>query len=248
MIRLVNIHKWFFKGSEREVHALKGVHLQLETGTFTVLVGSNGSGKSTLLNLIAGSILSDEGTVEINQVDVTKFPAHQRSKLVSRVFQDPMMGTVGELSVLENFRLAALRGKNKAFQIGMNNRFEAMVKDRISAIGIGLENKIHQPMGTLSGGQRQALTLVMTVMDQTSLLLMDEPASALDPATAHTIMNLAQQITKEHRLTTLLVTHNLKDALNYGNRILLMQSGQITRDLKDAEKSSLQPQELFSWF
>jgi putative ABC transport system ATP-binding protein len=159
-----------------------------------------------------------------------------------------MMGTVGELSVLENFRLAALRGKNKGFQIGMNHRFEAMVKDRISAIGIGLENKIHQPMGTLSGGQRQALTLVMTVMDQTSLLLMDEPASALDPATAHTIMNLAQQITKEHRLTTLLVTHNLKDALNYGNRILLMQSGQITRDLKDAEKSSLQPQELFSWF
>lgn len=248
MIRLVNLHKRFFAGTDREIHALKGVNLELQKGSFTVLVGSNGSGKSTLLNLIAGSIRADEGKIEINGTDVTRLTAHQRSPLISRVFQDPLMGTVSELTVLENFRLAALRGKTKGLSIGANREFESIVKEKICEIGLGLENKIHQPMGTLSGGQRQALTLTMSVMDQSSLLLMDEPSSALDPATANTIMRLAQKITNQHQLTTLLVTHNLKDAIQYGTRILLMQSGAIAKDLNEDQKKALQPQELINWF
>lgn len=248
MIRLVNLHKRFFAGTDREIHALKGVNLELQKGSFTVLVGSNGSGKSTLLNLIAGSIRADEGKIEINGTDVTRLTAHQRSPLISRVFQDPLMGTVSELTVLENFRLAALRGKTKGLSIGANREFESIVKEKIREIGLGLENKIHQPMGTLSGGQRQALTLTMSVMDQSSLLLMDEPSSALDPATADTIMRLAQKITNQHQLTTLLVTHNLKDAIQYGTRILLMQSGVIAKDLNEDQKKALQPQELINWF
>ncbi|MEY3344050.1 MAG: Energy-coupling factor transporter ATP-binding protein EcfA2 [Bacteroidota bacterium] len=248
MIRLVNLHKRFFAGTDREIHALKGVNLELQKGSFTVLVGSNGSGKSTLLNLIAGSIRADEGKIEIYGTDVTRLTAHQRSPLISRVFQDPLMGTVSELTVLENFRLAALRGKTKGLSIGANREFESIVKEKIREIGLGLENKIHQPMGTLSGGQRQALTLTMSVMDQSSLLLMDEPSSALDPATADTIMRLAQKITNQHQLTTLLVTHNLKDAIQYGTRILLMQSGAIAKDLNEDQKKALQPQELINWF
>lgn len=248
MIRLSNIQKWFFRGTEREIHALDGVSLELEKGSFTILVGSNGSGKSTLLNLMAGSIIADEGSIEINDIPVTTMPAHQRSKHISRVFQDPLMGSVAELSVLENFRLAAIRGKTKGLEVGLNHRFETEVKSKISQLGLGLENKLHQPMGTLSGGQRQALTLIMTVMDESHLLLMDEPTSALDPTTAGTIMRLAQQLTQQHQLTTLLVTHNLKDALTFGNRILQMKAGQVTRDLKNEQKALLQPQELLDWF
>ncbi|MFM7079847.1 MAG: ABC transporter ATP-binding protein [Bacteroidota bacterium] len=244
----MNLQKRFFAGTDREIHALKGVSLELQKGSFTVLVGSNGSGKSTLLNLIAGSIRADEGTIEINGTNVTTLAAHLRSPLISRIFQDPLMGTVSELTVLENFRLAALRGRAKGLSIGANKSFEHLVKEKVREIGLGLEKKIHQPMGTLSGGQRQALTLIMSVMDQSSLLLMDEPSSALDPATADTIMQLAQDITIQHNLTTLLVTHNLKDALQYGDRILLMRSGEISKDLNEGQKKSLQPQELINWF
>lgn len=248
MIRLSNIHKRFFKDTDREVYALRGINLDIERGSFTILIGSNGSGKSTLLNLIAGNLLPDTGRIFINSRDVTEALDHKRSNNVSRVFQDPLAGTASELSVMENFRLAALRSKHKNPTIGLNNEFRKKVIADISQLGLGLEPKVDQPIGTLSGGQRQALTLLMTIMDQTDVLLMDEPSSALDPATAKTVMGLAAQITREHGLTTLLVTHNLKDAETYGDRIIMLENGSVKKDIHGEGKKVLSSAEIFSWF
>lgn len=248
MIRLSNIHKKFFKDTDREVYALRGINLEIERGSFTILIGSNGSGKSTLLNLVAGNLLPDAGRIFINNSDVTDALDHKRSSKVSRVFQDPLAGSVSELTVMENFRLAALRTRHKNLIIGLNNEFRNKVIANITQLGLGLEHKVDQPIGTLSGGQRQALTLLMTVMDQTDVLLMDEPSSALDPATAKTVMDLAAQITRAHGLTTLLVTHNLKDAETYGDRIIMLENGSVKKDIQGDGKKALSSAEIFSWF
>ena len=248
MIRLSNIHKKFFKDSDREVYALRGINLEIERGSFTILIGYNGSGKSTLLNVVAGNLLPDAGRIFINSHDVTDSLDHKRSSKVSRVFQDPLAGSASELTVLENFRLAALRSKRKNLTIGLNNEFRNKVIADITQLGLGLEHKVDQPIGTLSGGQRQALTLLMTVMDQTDVLLMDEPSSALDPATAKTVMGLAAQITRAHGLTTLLVTHNLKDAETYGDRIIMLENGSVKKDIQGDGKKALSSAEIFSWF
>jgi len=248
MIRLSNANKWFFKGSERQVHAIRELNLELSQNSYTVIVGSNGSGKSTLLNLIAGSLDLDSGSLSIDKVDQSHYRQHQRSHFVSRVFQDPLMGTASDLTVLENFRLASLRSRKKGITIGMDKDFKKKVQQCVSEIGLGLENKLDQPIGTLSGGQRKALTLLMTIMDETKVLLMDEPASALDPATASVIMELANRITMQHRLTTILVTHNIKDALKYGDRIIMMSNGKISHDVSGNEKNALKPADVLNWF
>jgi putative ABC transport system ATP-binding protein len=248
MIRIENVSKVFNAGNVDEVSALKNVSLQIEAGSFVVIVGSNGSGKSTLLNLILGSFFSTSGKIFINENNITQLPGHERSKWISMVFQNPANGTAPDLSILENFRLAALRSSNKTMKIGIDNGFLELVREKIKKLDMGLEDKLNQPMGSLSGGQRQALTLLMGVMDKTDVLLMDEPTAALDPKSAQKIMQLAKEINASLGITIVLITHNLKDALQYGNRLLMFKSGVIEKDVNETEKQKLTLNEMYDWF
>jgi putative ABC transport system ATP-binding protein len=248
MISLQQISKFFNPGKPTEVIALKDISLQISKGEFVVIVGANGSGKTTLLNIIEGSQKPSAGTVKLKGEDVTPLPEYKRSRWVARVFQNPNNGTAPDLTILDNFRLAALRTQRKNLAIGINEAFRKKVREKISDLGMGLENKISQPMGNLSGGQRQALTLLMSVMDDTDILLLDEPTAALDPKSALIVMNLANKLNKELGITTVLITHNLKDALQYGNRLIQMQEGKITRDLNAEDKTGLLLQEIYQWF
>jgi putative tryptophan/tyrosine transport system ATP-binding protein len=248
MIKLNEITKTFNKGEANEVAALKNISLQIKEKDFVVLVGGNGSGKSTLLNTIAGKVIADSGKIFFDNKDVTNLKEHQRSKWITRIFQDPLTGTAPDLSILENFRLASLRTQKKKLSIGTGKKFQDEVREKISQIGLGLENRIHRPMNSLSGGQRQALTLVMAIMSEAKIMLLDEPSSALDPKTASLVMQLAEKIIKEYELTAVLVTHNIKDALSYGSRIIHMHDGRIARDISSDKKSILQPVEVAEWF
>jgi putative ABC transport system ATP-binding protein len=248
MIDLKNVHKTFNRGKANQVDAIKGVNLHVNEQEFLVIVGSNGSGKTTLLNLVAGSVLPSSGGIHIDGNDVTKLPDYRRSQWIARVFQNPLSGTAPDLSILDNFRLAAIRTKAKGLSIGVNEQFKGRVKEKIATLGMRLENKIEQPMGTLSGGQRQALTLLMSVMDSCKVLLLDEPTAALDPRSAEVVMHTADKLAKDFDLTTILITHNLKDAFNYGSRIIQMAEGKIIRDLDSEGKSALKQNDLFDWF
>jgi putative ABC transport system ATP-binding protein len=248
MIDLKNVHKIFNRGKANQVDAINGLDLHVNEREFLVIVGSNGSGKTTLLNLVAGSVLPSSGSVYIDGNDVSKLPDYRRSQWIARVFQNPLSGTAPDLSILDNFRLAAIRTKAKGLSIGVNEQFKKQVKEKITTLGMGLEDKIEQPMGTLSGGQRQALTLLMSVMDSCKVLLLDEPTAALDPRSAEVVMQTADKLAKEFQLTTILITHNLKDAFNYGNRIIQMAEGRIIKDLVTADKSALKQNDLFDWF
>lgn len=247
-ISLQNISKTFNQGTANEVKALQNIDLEIQKEEYLVIVGSNGSGKSTLLNCLAGSFRPDLGEIFINQRKVSKLPDYKRSRWVARIFQNPLQGTAPELSVLDNFRLASLRTKQKGFNLGINQKFKKQVQDKIALLDMGLENKLEQAMGTLSGGQRQALTLIMAIMDEAKILLLDEPTAALDPKSAKNIMQKADLIIKEFQLTALLVTHQLKDAHTYGTRIIQMQEGQMIKDLDSKEKQKLSLNELFGWF
>nr|WP_121273622.1 ATP-binding cassette domain-containing protein [Pedobacter schmidteae] len=248
MIQLHSIYKTFNKGLPNQVDAINGVDLNIADGEFVIIVGSNGSGKSTLMNLVSGSILSSSGTISIDGVDVSKLADYNRSHWIARVFQNPLSGTAPDLSILDNFRLAALRTKSKGLNIGVTDSFKKQVKEKIAMLNMGLENKTHQLMGTLSGGQRQALTLLMSVMDNGKILLLDEPSAALDPKSAQVVMQTADQLIKDFKLTAILITHNLKDAFTYGNRIIQMGEGTILQDKSASEKQSLTQNDLFSWF
>jgi putative ABC transport system ATP-binding protein len=248
MITITNIHKVFNRGKANQVNAVNGIDLSIADEEFVVIVGSNGSGKTTLLNLISGSILPSSGIISIDDEDVTKLADYQRSKWIARVFQNPMSGTASELSILDNFRLAAIRTQPKGLTIGITDAFKKQVKDKIAVLGLGLEKKIEQPMGTLSGGQRQALTLLMSVMDECRILLLDEPTAALDPRSAEIVMKTADKLSRDFKLTTILVTHNLKDAYNYGTRIIQIAEGNILKDIDAKHKHSLKQNDLFEWF
>jgi putative ABC transport system ATP-binding protein len=248
MISIQNISKFYNKGGEDEVIALKKVNLTVQKGEFVVVVGTNGSGKSTMLNMILGTSMPTEGSILINNTDITSLPQHQRSKWISMVFQNPSHGTVPDLTVLENFRLAALRAGSKRLKIGINENFRKIVAEKVAVLGMGLENKLDQMMGSLSGGQRQALTLLMGVMDRTDILLMDEPTAALDPKSSQVVMQLADKINKEMGITIVLITHSMKDALSFGNRLLMFHGGEITRDISKEEKNKLQLSDLQEWF
>lgn len=248
MIIVSGISKHFNTGSADEIRALNRVSLELNNGEYTILLGSNGSGKSTLLNVLAGQLVPDEGNISIDGKDVTGLPEHLMSRWVSRVFQNPLAGTASSLTVLENFRIAALRTGSKSFKTGTGSGFRRLVQDKISTLGLGLENKVDVPIGTLSGGQRQSLTLLMSVMDETRLLLMDEPASALDPKTAEIVMQTANRIIRDNQITAVLITHRIRDAVQFGDRILMMSEGNIIRDIGNPEKSRMTAEEIFNWF
>jgi putative ABC transport system ATP-binding protein len=247
-ITINNITKTFNPGKPNQVNAVNGISLNIKAGEFVVLVGSNGSGKTTLLNLISGSVLPSSGSISIDGNDVTRLADYKRSKWMARVFQNPMSGTASELSILDNFRLAAIRTQPKTLSIGISEVFKTQVKEKIALLGLGLEKKIEQPIGTLSGGQRQALTLLMSVMDTCKVLLLDEPTAALDPRSAEIVMKTADKLSAEFKLTTILVTHNLKDAYNYGTRIIQLAEGVIIKDVDTADKKLLKQNELFEWF
>lgn len=248
MIRLASVYKTFNKGLPNQVDAIKGINLNINIGEYVIIVGSNGSGKTTLLNLVAGSILPTNGSIGIDNNDVSKLAEYRRSQWIARVFQNPLSGTAPDLSILDNFRLAALRTQPKGFRIGINDPFKALVKDKIALLGMGLEHKTGQLMGSLSGGQRQALTLLMSVMDTCKILLLDEPAAALDPRSAELVMQTADRLIREFQLTAILVTHNLKDAYTYGTRIIQMAGGQVLHDLDQNKKAALSQHDLFGWF
>ncbi len=248
MIDIKNVHKSFNTGKANQVNAVNGVDLHIDTGEFVVIVGANGSGKTTLLDMVAGSIFPNKGSIFIGGKNVTKLADYKRSRWIARVFQNPMSGTASGLNILDNFRLAAIRTRPKGLTIGINEIFRNQVKERISTLGMGLENKIEQPMGTLSGGQRQALTLLMSVMDSCQILLLDEPTAALDPKSAQIVMKTAAELIGHYRLTAILITHNLKDAFNYGNRLILMGEGQVQKNLDARQKAALKQNDLFDWF
>ena len=248
MIEINNLQRVYNKGKANEVKAVNGIDLAIPAGEFLVIVGSNGSGKTTLLNLIAGSVLPTSGTVRIDGEDVSNLPDYARSRWIARVFQNPLSGTASELSILDNFRLAAIRTRPKGLGIGITDEFKNKVKEAIGDLGMGLENKIMQPMGTLSGGQRQALTLLMSVMDSCKVLLLDEPTAALDPRSADVVMKTADKLTRDFGLTTILITHNLKDAYNYGTRIIQMAEGVMIKDIVKTAENSLKQNDLYEWF
>jgi putative ABC transport system ATP-binding protein len=248
MIDIKKVHKIFNQDKPNQVNAVNGIDLHIKNEEFLVIVGANGSGKTTLLDMVAGSVFPNSGTISIDGEDVTNLPDYRRSKWIARVFQNPMSGTASDLSILDNFRLATIRTKKKGLSIGINDTFKNQVKEKISTLGMGLENKIEQPMGTLSGGQRQALTLLMSVMDSCKVLLLDEPTAALDPRSADIVMRTAEELIRDYRLTSILITHNLKDAFNYGNRIILMGEGAIVKDLDAQQKSALKQNDLYDWF
>ena len=248
MIRLNNVSKTYHAGKPNQVNAVSEVNLEVADGGFLVIIGSNGSGKSTLLDLVAGSVSPSSGSIEIEGNDVTRLPEHRRSQWIARVLQNPLKGTAPELSIIDNFRLATLRTRPKGLSIGINNTFKNQVKEKISTLGLGLEDKIEQPMGTLSGGQRQALTLLMSVMDKCRVLLLDEPTAALDPRSAAVVMRIAEELIRDYQLTAILVTHNLKDAFTYGDRLIQMGEGRVIKDLGKQEKEALKQADLFEWF
>lgn len=248
MIELSHITKRFNRGQVNEVTALQDVNLQIAEGEFLTLIGANGSGKTTLLNVVAGAIPPSAGSIRIHGADITRLPEHKRSRWIARVFQNPLAGTAPDLSILDNFRLAALRTRPKRLTIGINERFKTEVREKIAGLGLGLENKLQQPIGSLSGGQRQALTLLMSVMDHTDILLLDEPTAALDPKSAETVMQTAERLIREYQLTAVLITHNLRDAHRFGNRLIQMDGGRIVRDLDAAAKGKLKAEEMYGWF
>jgi putative tryptophan/tyrosine transport system ATP-binding protein len=248
MIEVNNLTVTFNRGEPNELTALRNVTLTVPEQQYVIVLGSNGSGKSTLLNCLAGNRTSPAGTIRAEGRDISRLHDYERSAFISRIFQDPLKGTAPELTVLENFRLAALRGSSKTLRMGISKAFSRQVQDKAALLGMGLENRLHQQAGTLSGGQRQALTLLMAVMSTTRILLLDEPAAALDPKSAITLMQNVEKMVKEYKLTALLVTHNLKDAFQYGDRIIQMQEGAVLRDIGPPEKSALSLEKMQGWF
>jgi putative ABC transport system ATP-binding protein len=250
MIEVKNLSITFNPGTEQEFKALQNVSLAIPEGQFVILLGSNGSGKSTLLNVIAGNLSPERGQGEIlinNQI-VTRKAVHQRSPFIGRIFQQPSDGVASDLSVLENFRLAALRTSSKGLNVGTGKAFRAEVAYRVEVLGMGLENRLDRPIGSFSGGQRQALSLLMATYVKPKLLLLDEPTAALDPKSAETVFNLACTIIKEQQLTALMVTHDLRHCIQAGDRIIQLSEGKIIRDEMGVSRESLSLADIQGWF
>jgi putative ABC transport system ATP-binding protein len=228
--------------------ALDQVSLEIHTGDFVTVIGGNGSGKSTLLNVIAGSLMPDAGSILIDGVDVTALPEHKRARYIGIVFQDPMLGTAANMSLEENLSVAARRAQKKGLKWGFSKEKNSMFKEKLASLNLGLEERLNQKIGLLSGGQRQAVTLLMATLDQPKVLLLDEHTAALDPKTAKTVLELTADIVTKNKLTTIMITHNMKDALKYGNRILMLNNGRVVFDASGEEKKKLTIEDLLRKF
>ncbi len=248
MLIIDNIHKTFFPGSVNEKRALQGVNLTLQDGDFVTVIGSNGAGKSTLLNAVAGTFFIDEGRIEIDGVDVTRMPEHERARYIGRVFQDPMKGTAGKMMIEENLALASWRGKRLGLRWSFQAQQSAQFKEALKELALGLEDRMSAHVGLLSGGQRQAVTLLMATLVKPKLLLLDEHTAALDPKTAEKVLQLTERLVKANHLTTLMITHNMRDALRFGNRLIMMHQGRIVVDVKAEEKAHLDVPDLLALF
>ena len=248
MLEVKHMVKTFFKGTINEKTALQGIDLKLEEGDFCTVIGGNGAGKSTLLNSIAGVFPVDEGQIFIGDTEVTKMPEYKRAKYIGRVFQDPMVGTAGNMQIEENLILAMRRGKSLGLSWAFKDNEKAFFKERLALLGLGLEDRLSARMGLLSGVQRQSITLLMATMLRPELLLLDEHTAALDPKTAENVLQLTDKLVAEHNLTTLMITHNMRDALRFGNRLIMMNAGRIIYDVKGEEKKQLTVQDLLQKF
>ncbi|MBQ7173618.1 MAG: ABC transporter ATP-binding protein [Clostridia bacterium] len=248
MLELKNITKIFNAGTVNEKVALNNLSLTLNDGDFVTVIGGNGAGKSTMLNAVAGVFPLDAGQVLIDGVDVTKLPEYKRAKYIGRVFQDPMMGTAADMWVEENLSIADRRGKRRRMTWGITKKDRARYKELLAQLDLGLENRLTSKMGLLSGGQRQAVTLLMATMENPKLLLLDEHTAALDPATAAKVLMLTDKLVTENHLTAIMITHNMKDAIRHGNRLIMMNQGEIIYDVSGEEKMKLTKADLMAKF
>jgi len=248
MIEITDLVKTFHRGSVNEVLALSGVNLQVRKGDFITIIGSNGAGKSTLLNCLAGSYPIDSGHILIDDQDVSRWPEYKRATQISRVFQDPLLGTCGPLSIEQNLALANRRGKFHGLKRGVQGSDRELFRKQLSQLNLGLENRLKDSVGLLSGGQRQALTLLMATLIKPKILLLDEHTAALDPKTAQQVLKLTQQFIIDQHLTALMVTHNMRQALQLGNRLIMLHSGQIILDVSGEEKEAMSVEDLLEQF
>jgi putative ABC transport system ATP-binding protein len=248
VLEIQDVTKTFHPATPNEVRALRDVCLSVEEGSFVVVIGTNGSGKSTLLNAIAGTFLVDRGRILLDSQDVTRWPEHRRAKLIGRVFQDPFTGTAPSLSIAENLVLAAHRGRRRGLGWALSRKSRADLRDRVRGLDMGLEGRLDSAIGSLSGGQRQALTLLMATWLRPKLLLLDEHTAALDPKAADQVIRLTERVISDHRLTTLMVTHSMHQAAHLGDRLVLMHRGRPLHDIRGAEKRRVGPGDLMARF
>ena len=248
MLELINVCKTFNPGTVNAKTALNDLNLTLNDGDFVTVIGGNGAGKSTMLNAIAGSFQIDSGKIVIDGTDVTGLPEHKRAAFLGRVFQDPMMGTAPTMQIQENLALAARRGQHRGLKWGITQQEQQEYFRRLKELDLGLEDRMKAKVGLLSGGQRQALTLLMAAMQKPKLLLLDEHTAALDPRTAAKVLELSDRIVEENHLTTLMITHNMKDAIAHGNRLIMMDAGHIVLDISGEEKKKLTVTDLLTLF
>ena len=248
MLKIKNLQKTFNPGTGNAKTALAGLDLTLEKGDFVTVIGGNGAGKSTMLNAVSGVWKPDYGTIEIDGVDVTNMPEHKRAKFLGRVFQDPMMGTAPDMEIAENLGIAARRGKKRKLCWGIRKAEREQYKKLLSTLGLGLENRLSSKVGLLSGGQRQAVTLLMATLNKPKLLLLDEHTAALDPKTAAKVLDITNKIVTENGLTTLMITHNMHDAIAYGNRLIMMHEGRVIVDVSGEDKKNLTIPQLLELF
>lgn len=248
MLELKHISKTFFPGTVNAKTALDDLSLTLHDGDFVTVIGGNGAGKSTMLNAVAGTFTVDSGSILLDGEDITRKPEHRRAADLGRVFQDPMMGTAGDMWIEENLALAARRGSRRTFKWGISHAEREQYRALLAPLGLGLENRLTTKVGLLSGGQRQALTLLMATLKKPSLLLLDEHTAALDPKTAAKVLEISDRIIEEHKLTAMMVTHNMRDAIRHGNRLIMMDSGRIILDIQGEEKKRLTVEELLERF
>ena len=248
MLELKNVHKTFNVGTVNEKVALNGLELKLEDGDFVTVIGGNGAGKSTMLNAIAGVWPIDMGKILIDGKDITRLPEHKRAKYIGRVFQDPMMGTARTMEIEENLALAARRGSTRTLKVGITRQERDMYRERLKILGLGLEDRMTSKVGLLSGGQRQAITLLMATLKNPRLLLLDEHTAALDPKTAAKVLELTEKIVQQNHLTTLMITHNMRDAIAHGNRLIMLYDGRVVVDVRGEEKRRLTVEDLLEKF
>ena len=248
MLTITNVRKTFNKGTINEKKALCGLNLHLNPGDFVTVIGGNGAGKSTMLNMIAGVYPIDSGKIEIDGVNISREPEYKRAQYIGRVFQDPMRGTAAGMEIQENLALGLRRGKVRTLMPGITKKEKELFREHLARLGLGLEDRMTSKVGLLSGGQRQSLTLLMATLKKPELLLLDEHTAALDPKTAAKVLQLKEEITSEENLTTIMITHNMKDAIRYGNRLVMMHEGRIIYDVSGEEKKALHVDDLLKKF